>query len=713
MAEGLSPINYVRTFFLGAHSTALKKSLRVDFSLLSPISGAITALPVALVFAVGLASGSDSGAIAMAVGANLIAIASLVGAPRLSLRVALLDALLLSASVFVGTLSGSRSWLHLVLLIPWCFAAGMLEVFGQTSAIVGSQAVVAYVVLGRFTGSTFFAIQFSLLVALGATVEVLALVLLRLPSSLRFQRTRLALSFDALAKLAVQDPLSSATTTLALLDDTERILDAPALFGRTDVRQLRAAFDQAKRLRLEITTLAGLRVRLGASSDEVFCQCVDDAMSLLATILVGLADSLKRHSEISRDHDLHTFDDLITSIELVTKGDAIADTLAAQCANHLRAVAGQVRAVGKLIDDLGQESAARVWRFTLPEFVRPDLTRIRSELLVLRENLNLDSSAFRHAIRLAVAVPAAALIGDALSLPRSFWMTFAVVTILKPDYNTLLDKGIGRMIGTIIGGTVASLIVAGLHPNLSFLVVLVALAAWVAYSTWFTSFAISFGFITALVLLLLSVTVTDTFSTALDRLLDFSLGGAIALVAYLVWPTPQRSNVREALSTLYIALGSYLVIVFDVVEDKRVATERVIERSRALRVAWSKAETAIGRAINEPSRSKDEPENIRGQLAATMRVLRALHAIRIEAERGAKIGASIELESFVQGCAVALEVIDEQLNLRTQRETPDLRTLYRVVDAFINISHGPISLSVHLDELVNALDTAAGLVHPS
>jgi len=33
----------------------------------------------------------------------------------------------------------------------------MLEVFDQTSATVGSQAVIAYVVLGRFTGSFLFA----------------------------------------------------------------------------------------------------------------------------------------------------------------------------------------------------------------------------------------------------------------------------------------------------------------------------------------------------------------------------------------------------------------------------------------------------------------------------------------------------------------------------------------------------------------------------
>jgi len=678
--------------------------------LLSPVAGAVTALPVALVFAVGLASGSDSGAIAMAVGANLIAIASLVGAPRLSIRVATLDALLLSVSVFVGTLSAAHNWLHLLLLVPWCFIAGMLEVFGQTSAIVGSQAVIAYVILGRFTGSTTFAVHFALLVALGAMVEVLALVVLRLPSSLRYQQSRLALCFDALARLATQDPSSSATSALALLDETEKILDAPSLFGRSDVRELRATFDQAKRLRLEITTLAGLRVRLNDSRDRAYARRVDEAISLLATTLMYLANNLRGQSSTTRDNTVHNFDEVLATFESQQLSGVNDNVLATQCVEHLRAIAGQLRAVEKLIENLGQGSVRRQWRPTLPRFVRPDVTHLRSDVLVLKDNFNLRSSSFRHAIRLAIAVPFAALVGSALSLPRSFWLTFAVVTILKPDYNTLLDKGIGRIIGTMIGATVASLIVAGLHPNLTLTVLLVALAAWIAYTSWFTSFAVSFGFITALVLLLLSVTTTDTFSTALDRLLDFSLGGVIALVAYLVWPTPQQSSVRDALSHLYVALNDYLVIVFRLVEGAPVVAERVVARSRALRVAWSKAESVIGRAVNEPSRTKDEPENMRGQLAATMRILRALHAIRIEAERGATIGASVEFDNFVQGCSATLGLIEDHLNRDVVSEYVNLRDLLRAVDRHVESSNGPASLIAHLDELVNALDTAAGLV---
>jgi hypothetical protein len=48
-------------------------------------------------------------------------------------------------------------------LVPWCFVAGMMVVFGQTQATIGSQAVIAYVVLGRFAGSPTLALHLSLL----------------------------------------------------------------------------------------------------------------------------------------------------------------------------------------------------------------------------------------------------------------------------------------------------------------------------------------------------------------------------------------------------------------------------------------------------------------------------------------------------------------------------------------------------------------------
>jgi uncharacterized membrane protein YccC len=664
---------------------------------------------VAAVFGVGIAVGTDSGAIAMAVGANLIAIASLVGAPRLSLRIAIIDSILLGLSVFVGTLTGSIGWLHLVLLVPWCFVAGLLEVFGQTSAVVGSQAVIAYVVLGRFAGSFIFAAHFSLLVVVGALVEILALLALRLPSSLRYQRSRLALSFEAVARLTLQNPSTSATEALASLDSTEHILDEPALFGRTDVRELRAIFDQVRRIRLEITTISGLRIRLIAMRDAETEELVAAALVPISTALVEVANALRRRSQSSWRSSVAAFESKIAAVEPSISGPRDTTVLALQCVEHLRAISGQLRAMGKLVENADRESGKRVWRPSRPEFAGLDLSRLRGDVLTLKDNFTSNSPAFRHAVRLAVSVPAAAVVGSALALPRSFWLTFAVLVILKPDYNSLLDKGFGRMVGTIIGATVAALLIGGLHPDLTLTVILVAFSAWVAYSTWFSSFAIAFGFVTALVLILMSVTTTDTLSTALDRLIDFSLGSVIAVLAYLIWPTPQNTSVSDSISILYGAIERYLVVVFDIVERKPVDPSTVVARSRAMRVSWIRAESSVGRAVAEPGTAKVQTMDGRGQLATTMRILRALHALRIDAERGVTVNSSGELDRLCQGCGDALRSLYYNGTTNDNRPTINLRSLYHQAAESILEASGPESLVINLDELVNAINTATEL----
>ncbi len=686
------------------HARAIRDALRIELSLLSPVAGAITALPVALVFAVGLSIGTTSGAIAMAIGANLIAIVSLVGAPRLSLRLALVDALLLGISVYVGTISGSVTWLHIAILVPWCFSAGMLDVFGQTSATVGSQAVIAYVVLGRFIGSSLFALHLSLFVVAGASVEIVALVLLRFPPSLRYQRRRISLALEALSQLALQDPSSAATTALAALDDANEVLSASSLFGRVDAAELRAILDQARRTRLQLTTLAGLRVRLRDTLSSDNDQLITSTLRPLASSLVAMSNTLQQQKNANWLENVRGFDSQLLIVETMIEGRHDEDVTLLQCVAHLRALGGQIRAMGKLVDSSSTSSQRRVWRPSRPQFIGFEFSQLRSNLRIVRDNVTATSPSFRHAVRLAIAVPFAAVIGSALSLPRSFWLAFAVAVILKPDYSSLLHRGLSRIVGTIIGAVVAALVIGGLHPGHATTTVLIVLSAWIAYSTWSASFAVSFGFVTALVLMALSITTTDTLSTALDRLLDFSLGGVIAVLAYLVWPTSPQVELKDVWTRLYESLAAYLVVVFDVITSTIIANESVVEKSRAVRMSWVSAEAAVGRAVEEPATFGFNASMARGQLVATMRILRSLHALRVEGESGVRVERNDQLKDLETACHETLTVLAGAP--ATREEVPDLRALFVQVERTLRDQAAPLSVPVHLDELVNAINTA-------
>lgn len=685
---------------------ALRNSVRLDAQSISPVVGAVTAVPVVAVYLAGLSFSSTTGAIAMAVGANLVAIVSLVGAPRISLRLAVADALAMGLSAFVGTASAGTPWLHLSVLVPWCFAAGLLVAFGQTQAAIGSQAIIAYTVLGRFSGSLALAAHLGALVALGALVEVAALLILRLPPSLRYQRNQLARACEAVADLARSSPQTSAIAALDVVDDVERDLDRPTLFGRRDVAALRSIFNQVRRARLELTTLAGLRARLestSATSTRLRVGC-----EVVASALEGLANQLRRRGEPG---NWSTYD---PSMRLVLahldEGDESDDgVIAAQGASHLRAITGQLRAAWNLTTDPSLDDGRHAWREERSVISDPDVGRVHNALDVLGASVASMTPALRHAIRLAVAVPASVVLATWWNLPRGYWLAFAVTVILKPDYSSILRLGVGRVVGTLLGATVAALLISGLHPNTALSAVLLALCAWVAYSTWSANFSLSIGFVTALILILLSTSLRDPLTTALDRLVEVVLGAVIAAATYLLWPTPSRAGVVAAEGQLFSSLATYWYAVAPLVHGDENRAD-VADASRAARVAWGNAEAAVGRSVVEPHSTRLAPADAQGLLSAAMRILRATHALRIDAERGATSAPSPEVTHLAAALGTTLQHLGDLLHYEETTSGLDLRALADAAEISLANAEAPASIALHLDELVNATNTARHLV---
>lgn len=145
-------------------------------------------------------------------------------------------------------------------------------------------------------------------------------------------------------------------------------------------------------------------------------------------------------------------------------------------------------------------------------------------------------------------------------------------------------------------------------------------------------------------------------------------------------------------------------------EAEPVEPARVSAASRVARLAWAKAETAVGRSIQEPAFTRIDPSEGRGLLAVALRIVRALHALRIEAKRGATLPAFGELDALGTGYLVALDAVADLLATRPASPAPELRPLYRATEARLLELSAPSSIGAHLDELVNSINTALHLV---
>jgi uncharacterized membrane protein YccC len=698
----------------GVTSAALRESIRVDLARVTPWGGALRAFPVVALVAFGLGIGSARTALTLGVGANLIAVVSLVGTTRVAMSVVAFDVAGLGCATFVGAATAFNTPLHLAVLAIWCFVTGMLVVFGLGPATAGVQSVVAFVVFGRFSDGPVAALSLGALVASGAAVEGLSLLALRLPASTRAQRTRLALAYQRLSSLT-EEAGSNAIAVAADLDSAAQLIGGGTTAENgQDVGRLQSLVDEARRARLELIAVAGLRRRL----EQVVNPSVQEAVG---RVLRAVGDEISVDATVLRSGTMAArggTEDLEYTRELVTLRDLLEptladDPLATQLLTHLEALSGQLRAVTALLAAPGGARRPRTRRSPSPRRLPTirDLSAIGlSDLAFVRDSLTLSSSAFRHALRLAFAVPVAELIANALGLPRSYWVAFSVAVVLKPDYSSLFRRGLGRVVGTVLGATLAALIVGGLHPDTATTVLLVALCAWAAYSVWHASFAVATGFVTALVLFLLSTTQVDTLSTATDRLIDTVLGGAIALGIYMAWPTWSSSNAFDALQRLVTDERVYLGDLLAAIEGDPGSRARLGERARAVRLAFGAAEAAIGRSRDEPRRHRFDDDFGRGILAAARRVVRSAHSLRSEIERGLSIAPVPEFEEFASLLDHAVGSIGKQLGGDLNHEAFGLRDHYLVAASALAERGASPVIALQLDEIVDAVNTLGAIV---
>lgn len=223
----------------------------------------------------------------MGAGAMLVGIAWRTGGGRPPLAMMATDALVMSASTFVGSVTGALSWLHLVVIGVWALMAGLLVALGRR--VVGTQAIIAVVVFGRFSQPALPALALAALVLAGGAAQVVFLYVVRWPSPLQAQRKASAAAYRRLAELAQAGPETSTLPAALALDEAEASLSSPTLFGDAAVMTLRSLIDEGHRRRVQLSAIHALirqHRNLAEHWKSSSPETVDRALTLTA---VGLA----------------------------------------------------------------------------------------------------------------------------------------------------------------------------------------------------------------------------------------------------------------------------------------------------------------------------------------------------------------------------------------------------------------------------------------
>jgi uncharacterized membrane protein YccC len=698
---GLAVVPTIRAVGLTAELRHVSAAaLAVDRGGFQPLLGLRAAAGVALPILIGSAAGHLTDGVIAAAGALPPGIAGMTGGFRSRTGVIAVVSIGTGVSTFVGGLVAGHLAPTLVVLAVWGAAAGLLVSLGREATIVGTQAVVGLAVFGRFPGSVSTSALHAGWVFAGGALQGVLVAVFRPPGHFGRERQVLAHAYLSLAALAhdVHQPGLPAGTAVE---------EAAELVSRRhgdDVDALRGLVDEADRIRLELQSLATFP-RVDGVTD----------------VTRAAASWLRRIGQAVRDVRPPTSDEgpLAQAVERLRQ--ARADAPAGPSGVPTRyaaarsvALLGQLRAAERLAGLL-----AGVDRLTLPHIVGADSVMrlpgrvgsgLRRVALTARDR---HAPAFRHAVRLAVVLPLAEGLSHALPGQRGYWVTLTALVVLRPDYAATMQRGLARVIGTGLGVVLAGLIVVAVHPSGTAVTLLVFGFAWASYASFGASYAVYSFLITGLVVLLIAPTGPNAISTVGDRGLDTLVGGALALVAYAVWPTWEGGATADAQSALLRGLADYADLVLGgYVDPQAVDASALARQATVLRRARATAIGSLERAAAEPERLRGDTDRAARVMAATRRIVVTLHALRttlqdaterppvpeVAAARDAVVAALRGLAG--SDCSALTGLREHQQSLedaaRSQLETLHARRLAVV--------------AAHLDPLVDAIDTAGHVI---
>lgn len=685
---------------------AFKEVREFDRAKISARAGLVAAVPVAAMLALGIAVGSPTDAVSMGVGAMLVGVAWRAGDGPLipPIPTMVVATLALTISTMIGTLTGRWPWLHLGVLVLVCLVAGLATSLGRRGISPGNQAVIAYVVFGRFPEDFTTAVGLASLVLAGGTAQTLFAFVVGTPVAWRRQRQTLARAYRRLADLTGALEGSAAASARAL-EDADTVLAVPALFADPGRAELINLVEEGRRIRLELAALASTVTQTAREQPDLNPEIhakvtaglerLGQALRLISAVISGGVGGPGTLAPVSE--------------ELSSWGAERAPLPVERVDERLGALIGQVAAAARTAAALGvpEGRLILVGRPTLGE--RGLASRLgyllRSDFRQMRANATLRSASGRHALRLAVVVAGTELLTQRVALPRGYWAVVAAATVLRPGFGATFRLGAERVLGTCAGVVVATLIAVAIDPSGWGIVAVVAVLAYGTYTLYPASFAAGTAMMTAVIVFLLHVVVGDSVTTALDRGLDTVIGGGIGLAAYALWPTWSAHSTGPQLSLLVDAQRDYLRPVLAALTGGGPVEDAVVRAgARRARMTFADTEAVITLARSEPRRGDTNPTGDAATLGALRRVVFAVHALRLELKalppgrpRPQFAPLSGGLEQALSAVSVALHGGD------VSQPLPPLRRMFRQLDWDGESS----AVRPALDELVDAVNTAA------
>jgi uncharacterized membrane protein YccC len=697
------PLNKWQTFWRGV--------FHVDTAKMEPWIALRNALGVAIPLAVGIAIGMPLGGLAVASGALNVSYSDGHDPYKQRARRMLAASALCAVAVMAGGLAGHNNFAAVALISIWAFGSGMAITLGPTGESLGVISLVVLIIYAAQSLTPERALQAGALAFAGGLMQMVLSLGLWPVRAYEPERRALANLYLTLgtaasspAQLMKAPPPSEAST------QAQAALAARASDQSMESERFRSLLSQAERIRLRLHTLGRLlrrmrREKFGFAPAEM----LETFLEAAAHVMTAIGESIARDGPLTIDQswtrEMHAAVEALRDSH-ENQERTFLSAVVRDARHQLDAMAGQLRAAMQLAGDI---SPAGLQATEQREKTLPWRMRFTSNLPRVLANLSLQSAVCRHAIRMAAAVAIAEILSRSLETPRAYWLPMTTVLVLKPEFTVTFTRGLLRIAGTIVGLMLATAMFHFLPTGIGFDVVLIGafvfLLRWVGPANY-GIFAVA---VSALVVLLISITGVSPKTVILARGLNTLIGGTLALAAYAAWPTWERTQVGEMLARLLDSYRIYFLKLLDVLTGHEGASTADLDKLRlASRLARTNAVASVDRMQVEPGTRAGEVTLLIGMLASSHRFIHAVLSMEAGVLVASRPSIRDEFRVFAADVIKTVQALAAELRgLRAPIEKwPDLREDHRQLTASpLSAGEQHTLVNVEADRMTNSLNT--------
>lgn len=228
---------------------------------------------------------------------------------------------------------------------------------------------------------------------------------------------------------------------------------------------------------------------------------------------------------------------------------------------------------------------------------------------VFFDNFSFESTAFKHALRVALVCLFGFIIGKTVTLGHhSYWILLTIIVILKPGFSLSKQRNYQRVTGTIIGGFIGIAVLLFI-PDKTFQFILLVILMIGTYSFIRYNYVVSVIFMTPYILILFNFLGVGL--VVKERILDTVIGSVIAFAAsYLIFPSWEFEQIHDNLAAVVYANLNYLVKTAASIAGIEVGTIEYKLARKEVFVKSANLSAAFERMTSEPKRRQKKVKDV-------------------------------------------------------------------------------------------------------